>query len=180
MLRPTKPSPLISQTSNFGRAFGNGPLVLDSRPFLLDFSGFLPSDAVQEHHNDEFAALEKRFTLAESTVQNCKTLTMGSIPIVAFEKKRSAEYSSRALLCYASKAGVCKTLTLRSHSSRLLCFDIRSDLFTPAPAGSGVVTDAVALSQLTAIPAIVWSVLWLIISLLALGYLLRASIRPAA
>lgn len=58
--------------------------------------------------------------------------------------------------------------------------DIRSDLFTPAPAGSSVVTDAVALSQLTAIPAIVWSVLWLMISLLALGYLLKASLRRAA
>ncbi len=58
--------------------------------------------------------------------------------------------------------------------------DIRRDLFTPVPAGSGVVTDAVALSQLTGIPAIVWSGLWLVISLIALGYLLKASIRRAA
>jgi hypothetical protein len=55
--------------------------------------------------------------------------------------------------------------------------DIRSDLFTASPTGSGVVTDAVALSQLTGIPAIVWSALWLVVSLVALGYFLKASIR---
>ncbi len=57
--------------------------------------------------------------------------------------------------------------------------DIRSDLFASAPARSGVVTDAVALSQLTGIPAIVWSVLWLVVSLIALGYFLKASLRRA-
>jgi hypothetical protein len=55
--------------------------------------------------------------------------------------------------------------------------DMRSDLFTSTPAAAGVVTDAVALSQLTGIPALVWSVLWLVISLIAAGYFFMASIR---
>jgi hypothetical protein len=73
--------------------FGNGLHVLSGKPLLPDFSEFLPSDAVQEHHNDEFAALEKRFKLAESAVQNCKALIMGSNPIVASENKRFSEIS---------------------------------------------------------------------------------------
>ncbi len=55
--------------------------------------------------------------------------------------------------------------------------DMRSDLFTSAPATAGIVNDAVALSQLTGIPALVWSVLWLVISLIAVGYFFMASIR---
>jgi len=55
--------------------------------------------------------------------------------------------------------------------------DMRSDLFASAPAAAGVVNDAVALSQLTGIPALVWSVLWLVISLIAVGYFFMASIR---
>jgi hypothetical protein len=46
---------------------------------------------VQEHHNDEFAALEKRFPLAESTVQNRTTLTVDSIPSVAPKNQRFTE-----------------------------------------------------------------------------------------
>jgi hypothetical protein len=71
--------------------FGNGLLVLDGRPFLLNFSEFLHGDAVQEHHDDEILALEKQFSVAETTVQNCKTLSMGSNPIVASESKRFTE-----------------------------------------------------------------------------------------
>ena len=55
--------------------------------------------------------------------------------------------------------------------------DIRSDLFTLAPAGSGVVNDAVALSRLTGIPAILWASLWLVISLLVLGLFLKSALR---
>ena len=55
--------------------------------------------------------------------------------------------------------------------------DMRSDLFTSTPAAASVVNDAVALSQLTGIPALVWSVLWLVISLIAVGYFFMASIR---
>ena len=80
------PGHLISVSS-----FRNGLLVPDGRLLLLNFSGFLHGDAAQEHHYDEFAALEKRFTLAEPTVQNCKTLIMGSNPIVASENKRPTE-----------------------------------------------------------------------------------------
>jgi len=58
---------------------------------LLDFSWFLPSDVVQEHSNEGFAAAQRGFTLAEPIVQNCKTLIMGSNPIVASEKKRFTE-----------------------------------------------------------------------------------------
>jgi hypothetical protein len=55
--------------------------------------------------------------------------------------------------------------------------DIRSDLFTLAPAGSGFVNDAVALSRLTGLPAIIWAILWLVVSLLVLGFLLKSSLR---
>jgi hypothetical protein len=55
--------------------------------------------------------------------------------------------------------------------------DIRSDLFTAAPAGSGIVNDAVALSRLTGIPAIVWAVLWMGVALLVLIFFLKGSIR---
>ncbi len=55
--------------------------------------------------------------------------------------------------------------------------DLRSDLFTSTPAAMGIVNDAVALSQVTGIPALVWSVLWLVISLIAVGYFFLASIR---
>jgi hypothetical protein len=91
LLKPPKPSPPFFKRPTSVCIFGNGLHVLNGRPFLLDFSGFLPSDAVQEHPNDEFAALAKRFTLAESTVQNCKTLIMGSNPIVASKNQRFTE-----------------------------------------------------------------------------------------
>jgi hypothetical protein len=53
--------------------------------------------------------------------------------------------------------------------------DIRSDLFTAAPGQA--VNDAVALGRLTGLPAIVWAVLWMLISLIALVYFLRSSLR---
>lgn len=55
--------------------------------------------------------------------------------------------------------------------------DIRSDLFTVAPAASGAVNDAVALSHLTGIPAIIWAGLWLIISLAMLVFFLSRTAR---
>jgi hypothetical protein len=55
--------------------------------------------------------------------------------------------------------------------------DIRGDLFAAASAGSGIVNDAVALNQLTGIPAIIWAVLWLVVSLLVLAFFLKPSIR---
>jgi hypothetical protein len=64
-------------------SFGNDLLVPDGRSFLLNFSGFSHGDSVQEHSNEGFAAAPRGFAMAESTVQNCKTLTMGSIPTVA-------------------------------------------------------------------------------------------------
>lgn len=54
--------------------------------------------------------------------------------------------------------------------------DIRSDLFTPVPAGP-IVNDATALGRLTGLPSIVWAVLWMIISLIVLVYFLRAALR---
>jgi hypothetical protein len=55
--------------------------------------------------------------------------------------------------------------------------DIRSDLFTSAPAGSDLVNDAVALSRLTGIPAIIWAILWLVVSLLVLSFVLKSALR---
>ncbi len=56
--------------------------------------------------------------------------------------------------------------------------DIRSDLFMAGvPAGSGVANDAVALSQLTGLPAIFWAVLWMAVSLMMLAYFLNSSLR---
>jgi hypothetical protein len=56
--------------------------------------------------------------------------------------------------------------------------DIRSDLFiTGIPAEAAIVNDAVALSQLTGLPAILWAVLWMAVSLLLLAYFLRSSLR---
>jgi hypothetical protein len=56
--------------------------------------------------------------------------------------------------------------------------DIRSDLFmTVVPAGPGLVNDAVALSQLTGLPAILWAVLWMAISLILLVFFLKSSLR---
>ncbi len=55
--------------------------------------------------------------------------------------------------------------------------DMRSDLFTAAPAGTRIVNDAVVLSRLTGIPSSLWAVLWLVISLLMLAFFLRSSIR---
>ena len=55
--------------------------------------------------------------------------------------------------------------------------DLRSDLFTPYSAGQGIVNDAVALSRLTGLPAIVWAVLWLAVSLIVLVLVLNASVR---
>jgi hypothetical protein len=55
--------------------------------------------------------------------------------------------------------------------------DIRSDLFTSAPAGSGLVNDAAALSRLTGIPSLIWAGLWLIISLVMLVFFLGRAAR---
>ena len=56
--------------------------------------------------------------------------------------------------------------------------DIRSDLFiTGVPVESGVVNDAVALSQLTGLPAILWAVLWMTVSLIMLAFFLNSSLR---
>ncbi len=55
--------------------------------------------------------------------------------------------------------------------------DIRSDLFTLAPADSGFANDAVALSRLTGIPSIIWAGLWLIISLVLLVFFLNRATR---
>ena len=54
--------------------------------------------------------------------------------------------------------------------------DIRSDLFNAAPIGQPSINDAAALSQLTGIPAIVWAVLWLAISLSLLVFFLKSSL----
>jgi hypothetical protein len=54
--------------------------------------------------------------------------------------------------------------------------DIRSDLFTAAPVDQAV-NDAVALGRLTGLPAIVWAVLWMIVSLVVLVFFLRSSLR---
>ena len=56
--------------------------------------------------------------------------------------------------------------------------DIRSDLFvTHIPAGAGLLNDAAALSQLTGLPAILWAVLWMAVSLILLAYFLKFSLR---
>ncbi len=55
--------------------------------------------------------------------------------------------------------------------------DIRSDLFTFAPVSGAVVNDAVALSRLTGIPALIWSIVWLIISLWVLAAFLKSALR---
>jgi hypothetical protein len=55
--------------------------------------------------------------------------------------------------------------------------DIRSDLFSVLPVERGVVNDAAALSQLTGLPAILWAVLWMAVSLIMLVYFLNSSLR---
>jgi hypothetical protein len=56
--------------------------------------------------------------------------------------------------------------------------DIRSDLFsTNLPMGADVVNDAVALSQLTGLPALLWAALWMAVSLILLAYFLKHSLR---
>jgi uncharacterized protein with PQ loop repeat len=56
--------------------------------------------------------------------------------------------------------------------------DIRSDLFvTHLATESGLVNDAVALYQLTGLPAIVWAMLWMAGSLILLAYFLKSSLR---
>jgi len=45
------------------------------------------------------------------------------------------------------------------------------------PSGSGVVNDAVALSQLTGLPALLWAVLWMVVSLIMLAFFLNSSLR---
>jgi len=55
--------------------------------------------------------------------------------------------------------------------------DIRSDLFSGIPARVGAVNDAVALSQLTGLPAIFWAVLWMAVSLIMLAFFLNSSLR---
>jgi hypothetical protein len=57
--------------------------------------------------------------------------------------------------------------------------DIRSDLFTFATASGTVVNDAVALSRLTGIPALIWGIVWLIISLWVLASFLKSALRVA-
>jgi hypothetical protein len=61
------------------------------RTFLLNLSGVSQVDAGQEHSNEGFAAAQRGFAMAAATVQNCKTLSMGSNPIVASESKRFTE-----------------------------------------------------------------------------------------
>ncbi len=55
--------------------------------------------------------------------------------------------------------------------------DIRSDLFAASPGGQGIVNDAVALSRLTGLPAILWAALWLAASLIVLALVLNALVR---
>ena len=55
--------------------------------------------------------------------------------------------------------------------------DIRSDLLSGVPAEAGVVNDAAALHQLTGLPAILWAVLWMAVSLILLAYFLKSSLR---
>lgn len=55
--------------------------------------------------------------------------------------------------------------------------DIRSDLFAASPGGQGIVNDAVTLSRLTGLPAIIWAVLWMAAALIVLALVLRASVR---
>ena len=57
--------------------------------------------------------------------------------------------------------------------------DIRSDLFTLAPVSGIVVNDAVALSRLTGIPALIWSSVWLITSVWVLSTFLKSALRGA-
>ena len=57
--------------------------------------------------------------------------------------------------------------------------DIRSDLFTLTPVSGAVVNDAVALSRLTGVPALVWSVLWLIVALWVLASFLTSALTDA-
>ena len=54
--------------------------------------------------------------------------------------------------------------------------DIRSDLFTLAPVSETVVNDTVALSRLTGIPALIWSIVWLIVSLWVLVSFLKSAL----
>jgi hypothetical protein len=65
-------------------------------------------------------------------------------------------------------------------SSLYAVLDIRSDLFGPGgagPSGYGMVNDAVALARLTHIPAIVWAVVWIVISFAALFFFLNLAAR---
>ncbi len=55
--------------------------------------------------------------------------------------------------------------------------DIRSDLFTLAPVSGTVVNDAVALSRLTGIPALIWAGLWMLIALVTLVFFLTRAVR---
>ena len=54
--------------------------------------------------------------------------------------------------------------------------DIRGDLFTFAPVSGTVVNDAIALSRLTGIPALIWSIVWLIVSLWVLVSFLKSAL----
>lgn len=54
--------------------------------------------------------------------------------------------------------------------------DIRSDLFSFAPVSGAVVNDAIALNRLTGIPALIWSVLWLVVSLWVLAAFLKSAL----
>jgi len=60
--------------------------------------------------------------------------------------------------------------------------DIRSDLFGTYSVNPtyGVVNDAVALAQLTHIPAIIWALVWLVVSFAMLAFFLNLSARVHA
>jgi hypothetical protein len=67
-------------------------LFLTAGRFCRISRGFyIHGDAVQEYSHDGFTVGQKQLLLAEPTVQNCKTLARGSIPLVAAASKRFAE-----------------------------------------------------------------------------------------
>jgi hypothetical protein len=92
VLRPKNPHRRFLGNLISASDFRNGLLVPDARPFLLNFPGFSHGDAVQEHSNAGFAAVQRGFPLTEPIAQNCKTLIMGSNPIVASESKRFTKF----------------------------------------------------------------------------------------
>jgi hypothetical protein len=88
-----------------------------------------------------------------------------AVGAMAFSASRFSDTVNQAILRFVAIT-----------SSLYALLDIRSDLFnpyTPALAAAGVVNDAVALARLTGIPAIVWAVVWIAISIVALIFFLR-------